>query len=348
MMTISQFTKLFWTFLFSLVILGCEPGPENPKSSAFLSAKFSSDGKTLYAMKNDGLLVWWDYATKKKLGEYRFGPAPSGDEYLYTAFLLHPDGKRILTTHADGTVFIWDLKTKQQIHQLFPAEPMRHRTPAFSPDGSLLAFARFDAIDHGTISIFDSETGKEIWSMDTFDRENLLPSFFIFPDNTRISIARNVYAINPKIPQNRDDTAPSVHRFNFAKGSFRIIHLSSNKKQFVTVGEIAQKQVVCVCDTDTYATISEQRLPELHYAAELSRDESMMLVQYVRPLDVAPGAERRCMVMDRETQQIKKPIRNYGWPVLLAPDNKNLIVGHENGLGIRDIETDKEIGLLSP
>jgi WD40 repeat protein len=305
----------------------------------------------LYALKKDGVLVWWDYATKKKLGEHRFGPPPSyGVPNI--SFLLHPDGKRILTSHDDDSAYIWDLETQQQICELYTPNPnisgRYYSYPTFSPDGSLVALRRRknNAIDsEKLVLVFDSETGKEIWRMETPD---LVSSVFIFPDNARILIDRNVYEIDPKNPLNHKDILQPAHRFNFAQKNFDVIHLSDDKKQLIITGEIHRTQVFCECDIDTYVMRSEYQLPVYHSPIQLSHDESLMLVVYCRLIDVHPGAIVRCMVMDRKTQQMKKPIRNYSSPVLLAPDNKNLIVGSGNGFSIRDIETDKEIGLLSP
>jgi len=361
-MNFSQLAKTFCVFVFPLVILGCGQGPENLKRGVFLKAEFSSDGKTLYALRNDGLLVWWDYAAKSKLGEHQFGPPPSS-LYTYNTFVLHPDGRRILTSHEDDSAFIWDLETKQQICELHPPDPnalgshYAHQT--FSPDGSLVALIR--QINNETVVlVLDSEIGAEIWRMEeVWKMDRGSPSnVFIFPDNARILIGYNVYKIDLEKPLNSSRTAQPVHRFD-SPGSVNVIHLSSDKKQVVieiTIPVPDQKRqnvfssqsFLRKCDIDTYAVLSKYNLPSHHSPIQMTRDESLTLFHYFKAMEMPRKTYSYYMVMDGKMQRMKKPIRDYSLPVLLAPDDKNLVVGSENGFSIRDIETGKEIGLLLP
>ena len=118
-----------------------------------LSIAFSPDGALLATGSSDGLMRLYDPATgmKQTLGNH------SDREGLY-AVVFHPNGK-LLASAGLGDTRLWDLTSGRDIRHLDGENRQSEvKSAAFSPDGKILATARFD----GTVQLMEVDTGKPL------------------------------------------------------------------------------------------------------------------------------------------------------------------------------------------
>jgi WD40 repeat protein len=124
------------------------------------------DGKRLIRWDFDGEVRAWDLNTGQLTRTYKHEPARN-----IRAMMLSPDGRKFVTfdqlpgvyeRQAKSAVSIWDVKSGER-RQL--PEGLEH-VGLFSPDGRTVAITAVD--DDGNtqaLKLFDSETGKEEWSI---------------------------------------------------------------------------------------------------------------------------------------------------------------------------------------
>lgn len=118
------------------------------------AAAFTPDGQALVTGSLDGSLKWWD----RKTGELRAAISPRVGEI--TELRPSKDGRMLtVLSHEEGgefrTITSWDLSTRQQ--RWSPKQFLADRL-AFSPDGSMLAFARKQ---DRFVTLWDLRSGEE-------------------------------------------------------------------------------------------------------------------------------------------------------------------------------------------
>ncbi|MCH7725693.1 MAG: WD40 repeat domain-containing protein [Planctomycetes bacterium] len=134
----------------------------NKHSAGVQTVAFASDGKTAASScLHDGVLEihYWDPVT----GETRSSHKAKTSFAAYK-LTFSPDGRTLLGAASvrdfDGPLAV-DSPARIELIDVMTARPRHHidgfAAPAFSPDGSLLAAARFDRIQ-----LFDARTGKAL------------------------------------------------------------------------------------------------------------------------------------------------------------------------------------------
>ncbi len=129
---------------------------------------FAPDGKTLASAVEDQVLRIHDVATGKTLREW---PNPSLNFSDDGQFCFSPDGNLLATLGANGktqlgnfhipsnekAVHLWEAATGKFLRLLNLGERVGRTTPAFSPNGRMLASAGAN----GSIQLWEVATGKE-------------------------------------------------------------------------------------------------------------------------------------------------------------------------------------------
>jgi WD40 repeat protein len=106
-------------------------------ASAFNSAAFSPDSKSIVTGSNDGRVQVWEASTGRCLAELR------GHTTAVNGAAFSPDGKWIITASYDKTARVWEASTGRNV-----AVPRGHTqgvvSAAFSPDGKFVVTASVD------------------------------------------------------------------------------------------------------------------------------------------------------------------------------------------------------------
>jgi WD40 repeat protein len=113
---------------------------------------FSPDGSLLASGGRDGLVVLWDMASNRMIGQ-----PLQGHESWVNGVAFSPDGSLLASGGQDGRVLLWETASGQQIAELSGRSTIVWRV-AFSPDGSLLVASG----NNGLVSIWDVTTGEII------------------------------------------------------------------------------------------------------------------------------------------------------------------------------------------
>jgi hypothetical protein len=137
----------------------------NPRLTASLrghdgwvdSLSFSSDGKILASVGDDGSVVLWDTQRGQRIGE----PLKIPGDVRVSSVAFSPDSKILASGgyEMNGSVILWDTQRRQQL-----VEPLQIpgnswvNSVAFSPDGRILAFGS----DNGSVILWDTQRGQQL------------------------------------------------------------------------------------------------------------------------------------------------------------------------------------------
>jgi WD40 repeat protein len=122
-----------------------------------ISISFSPDGKLLAGGGYDGMVRWWDVASREEIAAR-----------MHSGFVMSvcfsPDGKLLASASLfDGTVILWDVASRRNI-ATFTNEGSVYSI-SFSPDGKILACAGMSESEDesfGNVRLFDVVSRKEI------------------------------------------------------------------------------------------------------------------------------------------------------------------------------------------
>jgi DNA-binding beta-propeller fold protein YncE len=123
-------------------------GKRNPYSLAI-----SPDGVTLASGYRDTVVLWNRFTGERIAVFHGFG------RYV-ESLAFSKDGKLLAAGNDTGGLQIWDVPHQTRLHSLNPAGGYQHvSTPAFSPDGRLVAVGIYGT---GTAFLIDVATGKTL------------------------------------------------------------------------------------------------------------------------------------------------------------------------------------------
>jgi WD40 repeat protein len=133
--------------------------------SRVYQAVFSPAGDRIATSSADNTVKTWDANTGQELFTISgFGEGSIADG-LFPGVLdvaFSPDGNKLATASGDGVAKVWDSRTGIELFSLDGDTSALSRVQ-FSPDGSLIATASEEPDATARLSIFDANSGSEIW-----------------------------------------------------------------------------------------------------------------------------------------------------------------------------------------
>jgi WD40 repeat protein len=138
------------------------------------SLAFSPEGKVLAIGCGDGVIRFWDVATRK------WGLVLKGHTQGCEVVVFSPDGKLLASGSGDGTLRLWDAATGKERAQQRPHGGWVSAL-AFSPDGKVLASAG----GNKEIVLWDVATGKQRQTLR--GHENAVDTLAISSDGKRLA-----------------------------------------------------------------------------------------------------------------------------------------------------------------
>jgi RNA polymerase sigma factor (sigma-70 family) len=161
-------------------------------ASEFPSLAFAPDGKTLASAGSRTIQIW-DMATGKELHRFEVKvDRPVHDHYLkkIAPLVFSHDGKSLAWVAADRSIRLWDAQTGKESAKLTGhQEPIR--CLAFSTDDRRLFSAGGNAVDIGTVRIWQLPGGKELRQFSLHRRQaSAQPDPLCFsPDGKALAVA---------------------------------------------------------------------------------------------------------------------------------------------------------------
>jgi len=130
---------------------------------------FSPDGKILALGTDDGTVLLWDVASRRRIGELATGM--HGDGATVTLLAFSPDGKRLAVADYGGAMQVWEVPARQRLGSTLrlASTTAQIAAMAFSPDGKSIATVTPDIAAKGTEE-FSAPGILATWSVAT-DRE---------------------------------------------------------------------------------------------------------------------------------------------------------------------------------
>ncbi len=147
----------------------------------FKNVSFSSDGKTIASVSEEGIIKLWnlqDGKLLKTIEAYTKNP-------VATKVGFSPDNKILAVATADKTVRLWDIANNNQQHTFITGHQNSLNSVLFSPDGRKLATVSSDQI-----KLWDLETKRELKSF-SGDFSNVFLSISFSPNSKMLAAISN-------------------------------------------------------------------------------------------------------------------------------------------------------------
>jgi WD40 repeat protein/serine/threonine protein kinase len=289
---------------------------------------YSLDGARLISEANinsvgRGALKVWDTTTDPKA---RILARHQGQSFHG---VLSPDGKRFAFSNfdsPDAKATVLDTTTGQVLHTLKGHSPNLHKI-AFSPDGRRIATTGGDK----TVKLWDAETGQEICTFDTGNREihsAVIPSAVAFsPIGNRIAMTRSDNLVSLwDLTTDREVLQLKGHQDNIVNNTNSIVNITySPDGRFIgTLGHGAS--VVRVWDAQTGKELHclqghASLIGGIAFSPDAKWLASASLDQTVKLWDVATGA-------------LLRTFKGHSFMVLsvaFTPDGKRLASAGQDG-----------------
>ena len=267
-----------------------------------LDVVFSPDGELLASSGRDRKIRLWQTSTGEELISFQMHSVDLAD------IDISPDGRLLASGEA-----IWDLKEMQEI-QILERGTIHPTSVAFSPDGTLLAVARFDQ-------------GVEIWNPDSGE---IIQSFEVGPD-TRTKgmefspdgrlLAAGVIDGTIRIWEIRSGEITDTLHYP-GETDIHDLAYSADGRYLGAVGRLPR---VMLWDTFSRETISLPSFRDNANAVDFSPDSSL--------LAVSAGAERSVFLYDLSSDSLSQtlPLSEQSLAMRFSPDGSYLATGLFDG-----------------
>jgi WD40 repeat protein len=130
--------------------------PGGPGSGGLTALAFSPKTDSLATVDGNGLVGFWDTATRNRVGQLEHQPPSDADTVVFS-----PNGKILVVAGASGEAQLWNAATHHLISTLTAGEStfsgstgITHNSAAFSPDGKTLAMVTAA----GSVQLWDVAT----------------------------------------------------------------------------------------------------------------------------------------------------------------------------------------------
>lgn len=280
--------------------------------AAMHSAAFSPNGRILATGGADGIIRFWDVASRRVIRE-----GFQGQKQAITKLAFRPDGKVLVcATDKDSALRVWDLDSGKPI-----GEPLMdnfvEEDMAFSPDGKLFA----SVVPPGIVRIWDAHSWRVLEDLN--EAKNFAGAIAFSPDGKVLAMEVR-YDIRFVDLATRQPIGPSIDTSSVTKDAIVCLAFSPDGKTLAT----AATNRVQLWDVSTRQAVGSAIIGDELY--------------HVRTVGFSPDGNRLAIANQNFTVQLWDIALQYGeplaahregiWGAYFSPDGKLLASVGDDGV----------------
>jgi RNA polymerase sigma factor (sigma-70 family) len=315
---------------------GAEPGPSGPQPPEARPAEGDGGLGPRADLYGDPLPP----GAVARLGSLQFRHAGGLLELTFS-----PDNKTLTSVGRDRTVRVWEVGTGKlnQTTRLAGPPGRANGYLALSPDRKRLA-----CLDGGTVSVWDTDSGKELKRLSAPQGVYTVGYFFFSPDGRTLALGHDVLHMTLwdwQTGQGRQLTCPTRRQLVQGPDSSWQACFSPDGK-LLAIGPCLLDPL---CVWDVSAGMLLYQIDARAGVSDFSPDGKLLAVASLDP----GGAEDKTVLRlydaatGKEVRQVPLPGKGFTWWLTFSPDGKLIMPVDTEGISLLDAGTGRELRRLA-